>query len=39
LPGTLRCARGHNVETPRYMDLSHVLRVLYIQIVQNFQDH
>jgi hypothetical protein len=34
-----RCARGHNVETPHYMELSHVPRVLYLQVVQNFQDH
>jgi hypothetical protein len=39
LPGTPRCARGYNVEIPRYVELSHVLRVLYLQAVQSFQDH
>jgi hypothetical protein len=39
LPGTPRCARGRNAETPRYVELSHVLRVLYLQVVQGFQDH
>jgi hypothetical protein len=39
LPGTPRRARGDSVEIPHYMELSHVLRVLYLQAVQTFQDH
>jgi hypothetical protein len=32
-------ARGHNVEITHYVELSHVLRVFYIRVVQSFQDH
>jgi hypothetical protein len=33
-----RGAPWRNVETLHYVELSHVLRVLYLQLVQNFQD-
>jgi hypothetical protein len=38
LPGTPRCTRGHNVETTHCLELSHLLRVRYLQAVQSFQD-
>jgi hypothetical protein len=37
-PGAPRGTRGRNVETPRYVELPHVLRVLYFQVLQSFQD-
>src|SRR6202167_3913590 len=35
-PGAPRCTRGRSVETPRYVELSHVLRVLYLHVLQIF---
>jgi hypothetical protein len=37
LPGRSRCARGYNVEIPHSVDLSHVLHVLNLRVVQTFQ--
>ena len=32
-------ARGRNVETPHYVETSHVMCVLCFHVVQSFQDH
>jgi hypothetical protein len=37
--GYAAVCRGRSVETSRYVELSHVLRVLCLQVVQGFQDH
>src|SRR5487761_850739 len=38
-PGAPRCTRGRSVETPRYVELPHVLRVPYFHVLQSFHDH